>query len=57
MDCAECKFPSHQINSEGLASYYDLQQFALIGGVVALNSVEYLTQNERMLLLFSFALE
>ena len=57
MVSAEGKVPTQQINSEGVASIYDCQQFAFVGGVVALSSIECLTLKERRVLLFPFTLE
>ena len=57
MICAKRKFPAKQIDSEGVASLYDSQQFTFGGGVVALSSIECLSVKERRVVLFPFALE
>ena len=57
MICVKGKFSSQQINFEGIASFYDCQQLAFVGGIVALGRIERLTVKKCRVLLFPFAMK
>ena len=57
MICAKGEFSSQQIDSEGIASFYDCQQFAFVGGIVSLGRIERLAIEKRRVFLFPFALK
>ena len=45
----EGEYPAQQINSDGVASFQDHQQFAFVVGLISLSSIECLALEERRL--------
>ena len=57
MICALAEFLTQQINSKGVGSLEDCQEYAFVSGIVAVRSIDSRTLEESKVVLFSFALE